>query len=82
MLKRFWLFIGENFYPSGGMKDFIRGFDTFDEVTAFLDSGTWTEDPDEPPKRFERRAQWWEVLDTVELKTLSPFKDWTEVLEK
>lgn len=32
-MKRFWLFIGADYYPGGGMNDFISSFDTLDEAT-------------------------------------------------
>jgi hypothetical protein len=32
MNKRYWLFAGENCYPSGGMNDFQESFDTRDQA--------------------------------------------------
>jgi hypothetical protein len=33
-MKRFWLFAGEDYYPRGGMEDFIGDFDSLDEAKA------------------------------------------------
>lgn len=81
MRKRFWLFIGQNYYPSGAMRDFIKGFDTFDEASNFLAEGTWTEE-DEGEHRYDKRNQWWELLDTQDCMVLRPWGEWQEVKEK
>jgi hypothetical protein len=33
-MKRFWLFIFEQYYPSGGMLDFYDSYDSFEEAKA------------------------------------------------
>ena len=32
-MKRYWLFAGDNYYPSGGMTDYVDQFDTINEAT-------------------------------------------------
>lgn len=32
IMKRFWLFSGDYYYPQGGMRDFIESFDTKEEA--------------------------------------------------
>jgi len=51
--KRFWLFAGDNYYPSGGMKDFKGSFDTAEEATT---------------ASISLHIDWWEVYDTQECK--------------
>lgn len=35
-MKKFMLFSGETFYPSGGMKDYVYSFDTLKEARAYI----------------------------------------------
>ena len=35
-MKKFMVFTGSDYYPSGGMKDFRADFDTLDEALKFL----------------------------------------------
>ncbi len=35
--KRFWLFAGMEYYPGGGMADFIDSYDTLEEAKATKD---------------------------------------------
>ena len=37
-MKQFWLFSGETFYPSGGMKDFVLSFDTVQEAVEYANA--------------------------------------------
>jgi len=48
-MKRFMIFAGENYYPSGGMNDFVGEFDTISQCIIRLS---------------KRRADWWNILDT------------------
>lgn len=46
--KKFWVFAGTEYYPSGGMNDFKDSFDNYNEALAFGKgfmsgvSGGWT----------------------------------------
>lgn len=31
-MKRYWLFAGHNYYPSGGMEDFVGDFDSLKDA--------------------------------------------------
>jgi len=63
-MKRYLLFGGDNYYPSGGWYDFIDSFDTAAEAQAAAEQ--------------EHRTEWWHVIDgttgktVVELGSLSP----------
>jgi hypothetical protein len=57
---RFWLFMGENYYPSGGMDDFAGGFLELDSVWLFLDD-----------VGFDPRHKWWQLLDTENMTILN-----------
>lgn len=35
-MKRFLLFTGDNYYPSGGWGDFQKDFDTLEEATNYM----------------------------------------------
>jgi hypothetical protein len=37
-MKRYMLFWGDNYYPNGGMDDFIGDYDTMDEAMQVFDS--------------------------------------------
>lgn len=39
--KRFWLFAGDFYYPSGGMRDFIGSFDTVAEALSAAVKYDW-----------------------------------------
>jgi len=36
MLKRYLLFAYDDYYPSGGMNDFVSSFDSLDEIEDFI----------------------------------------------
>ena len=36
MSAQYWVFVWENYYPSGGMNDFKAAFDKVAEASAFL----------------------------------------------
>jgi hypothetical protein len=38
MENRYWLFSGENYYPLGGMEDFIKASSNLDEIKSHIDS--------------------------------------------
>ena len=49
-MKRFWLFAGDHYYPSGGIQDFIGDFDDLEDARAKVrhhrENSTWGLDPD------------------------------------
>ena len=57
-MKRFFLFSGYNYYPSGGRYDLVGDFDSVSEAVSMLQSGKVT-------------AEWWHVLDTNLRETYS-----------
>ena len=57
-MKRFFLFSGYEYYPSGGRYDLVGDFDSVFEAVSMLQSGKVT-------------AEWWHVLDTNLRETYS-----------
>lgn len=51
-MKRYLLFAGSLYYPSGGWDDFIASFDTVDECVARAKTDPYSMD-------------WWHILDTT-----------------
>jgi len=52
-MKRYWLFAGDNYYPTGGMGDFIGSYDSVDDA---INSHARTNDP---------TGEWGEVIDSI-----------------
>lgn len=48
-MKRYLLFAGDNYYPSGGWSDFIGSFDTVEQALA---------------RQCDIRRDWYHVVDT------------------
>jgi len=48
-MKRYLVFKGDQYYPSGGWADFADSFDTLDD--AFIALASWRQD-------------WWHIIDT------------------
>ena len=46
-MKRYLLFIGDRYYPNGGMRDFKSSYDTIDEIMPIIEKedyfNTWVE---------------------------------------
>jgi hypothetical protein len=57
-MKRFWLFQGERYYPTGGMRDFIDSFDTQEEAISHAKEHA----VEKNPKYYGNN--WAHVLDT------------------
>lgn len=38
MENRYWIFVGEEFYPSGGMEDFIKSSENLEELKSHLEN--------------------------------------------
>lgn len=57
---RYWLFFGDEYYPGGGMEDFLAASDSIDELRARSEMG----DEDCWEKDFDPRNHWWHIVDT------------------
>jgi hypothetical protein len=53
-MKRFLLFAGSNYYPSGGWFDFRGSFDSIAEGVTFTEEIT-----------FSKRFDWYHIIDSV-----------------
>ena len=51
-MKRYLLFSGNDYYPTGGWGDFVDDFDTIEEAEAYARK--------EPLSEW----QWWHIIDT------------------
>jgi hypothetical protein len=62
-MKRFFLFSGDNYYPSGGWSDFVKDFDTVSEAKSHI---------------LQNRADWYEIVDSTDGKVVdcSVHSDW------
>lgn len=56
---RYWLFFGDEYYPCGGMEDFLAASDSIDELRARSESWEWA-----TKKEFDPRSHWWHIVDT------------------
>jgi len=55
-MKRYALFGGENYHPSGGMDDLVATSDVFDELEAMaVNPGT--------RDKYGCRIEWWHIAD-------------------
>ena len=54
-MKRYMLFAGQEFYPSGGWSDFIDSFDSIDEARDCSRSGPF---------------DWYHIIDSTNLETI------------
>lgn len=52
MSKRYYLFGGDQYYPCGGMADFVESFDVLDDAIAM------------GRKKYGEILEWFHVLDT------------------
>ena len=50
-MKRYFLFIGDEYYPAGGMEEFIKDYNTFTDTQIALEQKC-------------RDGQWYEIYDT------------------
>jgi len=58
-MKRYWIFYGDHYYPSGGIGDFAIWFDTLEEAKEYL---LTTDD----------RYEWYSVVDTQTIDAAGP----------
>ena len=72
-MKRYWLFEQEQYYPNGGMLDFIGDFDTLEELekAKSIYDDAWN-----------RRDLGHHILDTHERKILSGWNQFSKVVIK
>jgi hypothetical protein len=54
--KRYYIFAGQQYYPFGGMEDYIGSVDALDEIQAFIDNC-----PDKPYRGWD----WAHALDII-----------------
>ena len=70
-MKRFWVFVGHDYYPNTAMEDFLSDFDTLDEAkNAFS----------EVLEADDNSVDWGQIFDTEEkiyLHRNYPKKEWT-----
>lgn len=57
-MKRYLLFAGDTYYPSGGWSDFVKDYDTEEEADA------------DGLSKYGRDHQWYEVVDLETGKSL------------
>ena len=55
-MKRFLLFSGDHYYPSGGWKDFCGDYDSVEEATQYLKSQCF--------KDYYMSNSWYHIVDT------------------
>ena len=55
IVKKYLVFGGWDFYPSGGMGDFIGTYDSIDECRIAIDDPDW---------------DWWEIIDSKTMEAV------------
>ncbi len=63
MLKRFLLFAGKNYYPSGGWRDFIDSFDTKEDAEGFYLNDGPVGTPAHP-----YNFDWYQIIDIYKIQ--------------
>ena len=71
-MKRYLVFCGENYYPYGGMEDFIGDYDTIDECQSILHSTTIVREilEDDYDDGVVNYPEWSQIWDSVERKII------------
>lgn len=63
-MKRYLLFVGPNFYPSGGWSDFAGSFDELGQAKAHLRRGDVRRaGSPETIIRFDQSEMWFQIVD-------------------
>lgn len=62
MMKRYMLFVGDTYYPSGGIKDFYGSYDDLDDLLNDAQSMLHGEMPKSRNRPFEQ-SPWMNVFD-------------------
>ena len=87
-MKRFIVFGGDNYYPTGGAGDCIGSFDTKDEAVEHVNK--WTEDEIQNVMKVHKTDRnailrswmkpdiWWTVFDQEEEKEVESGPNWPE----
>jgi hypothetical protein len=65
-MKRFLLFAGENYYPSGGMEDFINSFDSEQEAKDWYNKNQIAAKSNPDLEEYE----WLHIWDCTESKII------------
>ncbi len=60
-LKRFWLFGGIKFYPSGGLEDFKKSYDSLEEAVHDAERKEFSSIE---YSHMHDRLEWYQILDT------------------
>lgn len=55
-MKKYLLFAGPNYYPSGGLDDLVKSFDSIEEAKAFAEAD------------HEETYEWAQIVETKSLK--------------
>jgi len=73
-MKRYLLFAGDHYYPSGGWRDFQGSFDTGTEAVEEAQKGkNYSESA---RRKYEIRPwDWWQVIDSVDGTELHKVKE-------
>jgi len=71
-MKRYLVFCGENYYPYGGMEDFIGDYDTIEECQSILKSTTIVREilEDDYDYGVVNYPEWSQIWDSVERKII------------
>jgi len=73
-MKQYLLFLGENYYPYGGWKDFHGEFDSVKEAKQFVADNPTFED-----NGHRAKMSWAQIVDTTINKIVSVYKwRWNE----
>lgn len=61
-MKRYWLFEGKEYYPNGGMEDFVGDYDSVDGAKTAFDNAQAAE------VKENRKADWAQIADSTTAK--------------
>ncbi len=50
MIKQYWLFAGDTYYPAGGMDDYENSFDNIEDAIGQV---------------YHIKCDWWHIVDSV-----------------
>lgn len=63
-MQRYWLFAGSNFYPNGGMSDFVISMDDLEDVKSYI--------------KIMKTFQWAHIYDSLLHKIILEIHDVSE----
>lgn len=67
-MKRYLLFAGDHYYPSGGIEDYMGDYDTVEEA-EIAGSNKYPKTLYHPLGKFQ--YDWWQVVDSTDMKMFS-----------